>query len=722
MGPVRQRKALGLRVFAHCWQGLFAVCCTDGVRMRRVCFPNVLLLAAIASAPAHLGRVPKRASIAASAMDLGSNLVTTAAKLLQLHTPAHVYHMDNPAARTALMDMLWTGEYASAAGRFSAENPELVSIFSQQRLDGADSAPDFRALQSAYPRFESVMRALFRARSQKYVPLETAALSVAFLHYTVPHVAWDAISYFTSSVMSRTWTDDFVDEAVVRDPGPSYPKASGITAAVFDNFMMKVGYKSFATDGQAGYQLTMTNWATAFLPALAVPAGFSIDAMMGEGGIFRTDLTLASFISLFSPYNSEILANKRSRWSKYLDAAITGTIWDKEPFQSPYPPTYFHYHPPIFDRLQSSYDDVLFELELIRRSGFHCFSDAIQIGGDGLSYMRLIHQLSLNPKLFLMTKPIIIPRLGEAPHGKFHVMHGDWRIWSPLIMRMAELLNNKQIKSDPTVANFNTHEHFLRILTRAFSEYVVEISRSGTDYHHSVQFLRAAELNISFAYICFFLYLFAFKYVQMRTAVRHNDSKTLDLIWRENLASARTKAANKTNYSQMTVSLIYWGYALVEPLQTVFHNTRTLRWLFSHVGWDMPIEIMNSWIKGSVVANITESQIVKFIRRLNFTHVVMRGVKAILHRFRKPDPESLKEIDADVEKIKKFLREKIGSDFNTATRPSSENLLGVDMSDWGGNQYPRQHTPWKQMERAMRKYRAYVSRNVTKLSPWHHWA
>ena len=133
-------------------------CCTDGERMRRVCFPNVLLLAAIASAPAHYcpfgqGAQRKRASIAASAMDLGSNLVTTAAKLLQLHTPAHVYHMDNPAARTALMDMLWTGEYASAAGRFSAENPELVSIFSQQRLDGADSAPDFRALQSAYPRF-----------------------------------------------------------------------------------------------------------------------------------------------------------------------------------------------------------------------------------------------------------------------------------------------------------------------------------------------------------------------------------------------------------------------------------------------------------------------------------------------------------------------------------------------------------------------------------------
>ena len=682
-----------------------------------------LLFLLISSAGAGgIGRVSKRRAVVASAIDAGAQLISTAAQLLHLHTPADVYHMGVSGSREALIDKLWTGEYESAAGRFTDANPELASIFAQQRLDGREAATQFWERKSSWPRFEGVLSALFRSRSQLMVPLETAALSVSFLHYAVPHVAWDLIGHFTNAVMSRTWTDTFCDEAAARDPGPSYPKATGITAAVFDNFMMKVGYSSFATEGEAGYELTMTNWATAFLPACAVPNDFSIDKMVGDGGIFRTDLQLSSFISLFSPLNPELLQNKRNRWSKYLDLAAAGKLWDKEPYESPYPPTYFHYHDPIFDRLQSSYEDVLFELNLIRRSRFHCYSDAIQIGGDGLSYMRLIHQLSLNPKLFLMTKPIIIPRLGEAPHGKFHVMHGDWRLWEPLIMRMAVLLNNRQIKRDPTVKNFNSHEHFLRILTRAFAEYVVEISRTGTDYHHPVQFLRAAELNLSFAYICFFLYLFAFKYAQMRTAVRQNDSKTLDNIWRENLATARTKKANKTNYSQMTISLIYWGYALVEPLQTVFHNTRTLRWIFSHVGWDMPIEIMNSWIKSSVIANVTEDLLRKFIRRLNFTHVVLRGLKNIVHRFRQPDPESLKQIDADVDKIKKFLRETIGDDFRTATTPSSANLLGLDMADWGGNQYPRNHTPWKQMERAMADYPEYVTDNVTKLSPWHRWA
>ena len=677
-----------------------------------------MLLACAAAGP--LGRVPKRHGVS-TLVQYGADVLKLASSLLELNTPAYVYHMDNNAARAALIDKLWTGDYEAASGRFTEANPELVSIFSQQRIDGAEDAARFHAIQSSWPRFESVVSALFRARTQKYVPLETAALTVCFVHYQVPHVAWDAISYFTDGVMSRTWADNFCDDAVQRDPGPPYETAGGMSAAVFDNFMMKVGYSSFSTEGEAGYQLKMTNWATAFLPALAVPADFSIDTMLGAGGIFRTDLTLDSFLDLFSPMNQELVDNKRHRWVKYMNMAADGKIWSKEPFDSPYPPTYFHYHKPIFDKLQSSYEDVQYELDEIRRTRFHCFSDCIQLGGDGLSYMRLIHQLSLNSRLYLDTKPIVIPRLGEAPHGKFHVMHGDWRLWNPLIIRMAELVGNKQVKQDPTVKDFNSAEHFLRILTRAFSEYVVEISRTGTDFHHTAQFLQAAERNLSFAYIVFFLYLFAFKYVQMRTAVRQNDSKTLDIIWRENLATARTKRANKTNYSQMSVVLVYWGYALVEPLQTAFHRTRTLRWIHSHVGWDVIIEIMNSWIKSSVVANITESQICKFISRLNFTHIVMRGLLLIMRKFRKPEPESLKDIDKDVAQIKEFLRERIGRDFRTATQPSHANLLDLHMVHWGGNQYPRRNSPWKQMERAMTDYRTYVQRQVTKLSRWHHW-
>ena len=300
-------------------------------------------------------------------------------------------------------------------------------------------------------------------------------------------------------------------------------------------------------------------------------------------------------------------------------------------------------------------------------------------------------------------------------------MHGDWRIWEPLLTKMATVVNNKFVKKDPIVSEFNEHEHFLRIVVEAFAEFVVEISQTGHDYHDPTNLLRMAERNLSFAYVCYFLFMFGFKYVQMRKAIRENKSKLLDLIWRENLSSARCELANKTQYSQMTVSMIYWGVALREPVRTAFHNSRTLRWIRTHVGWDMPIEMLNMWIKESVVSHVTEDQIKKFIRRINFTQHVKRQLETVQHRFRKDDVEHLKYIDTDKELIKAYLREKIGTTFQECTAPSDENLLDVDVKDWGGVRGLREHTPWKQSERAMRDYREYVRRHLGKLCPWHHW-
>ena len=288
-------------------------------------------------------------------------------------------------------------------------------------------------------------------------------------------------------------------------------------------------------------------------------------------------------------------------------------------------------------------------------------------------------------------------------------------------MCMAKVVDNTFVKKDPIISEFNEHEHFLRIVVEAFAEYVLEIAQTGCDYHNPTHFLRMAERNICFSYICYFLFLFGFKYVQMRKAIRENNSKLLDLIWRENLSSARTEIGNKTQYSQMTVSMIYWGVALREPLQTAFHNTRTLRWVKTHVGWDMPIEMLNMWIKESVVSHVTEDQIKKFIRRVNFTQRVKRQLEQVQNRFRKDDVEHLKYIKTDKELIKTYLRENIGTTFQECTAPSDENLLNVDVADWGGMRNLREHTPWKQMERGMEDYRKYVRDHLGRLCHWHRW-
>ena len=681
-----------------------------------------VLLLLLDPTDATLGRPAKRRNSWYSPVATAAeNLLSRAGELLHLTTPPLTFHMDNVGAKANLIDALWGSSWTEGiSSRFSDANPALRFLLEQQTTDGEESHR-FHGLQGQ-SRWEATMSTLLRSRSQKLVPIETAALSIMWLYYRVPQPVWDTVSYFGRYVMSRDWTENVCDLALERDPGPAYPVVEGITAAVFDNLMMNVGYSSYMSGGQAGRKIEMTNWATMFMPAAAMPAGFQgIDALLGAGGIFRPLLDMEEFIDGFSMFAPDIVRNQRARWSKYLEWAAVGCIWDSEPFDSPFPPTKFYYHDPIFDRLQSSYEDVNFEMDVMRRSRFHGLSLALMLGGDGLSFMRLIHRLSQDPRKYLDTAPVIIPRMGENPHGLYHFMHGDWRIWSPLLLRLALVVNNRQVKADPTIVDFNKHQHFLRVVTQALAEYVVEIARTGTDYHACTQFLADSERNLSFAYVVYFLFMFGFKYLDYRQAVRRNESRHLDMLWRENLASTRTSKANKTNYRQMSVILVYWGVALVEPLQTFYHNTRTIRWIHSHVGWDMPIEKLNMWIKESVVSNVSEWQICKFITRLNFMQHVMRTLLSLVRFGRKRDTAVPKDVTDDVKLIKEFLRQNLGTTYATVTQPSDVNLLSVDMSDWGGLRRPRECAPFQQMRAAQGGYRAYVQRQLTKLCPWQHW-
>ena len=471
----------------------------------------------------------------------------------------------------------------------------------------------------------------------------------------------------------------------------------------------------------------MTNWASVLIPAAAVPGGvFDVNTMLGSGGIFRSDVVLQEFITRFSPHAPAIVANRHARWCKMLDRAggvpTLPPLLEKPTFQSTYPPTYLHYQSPIFDRLQSSYDDVNFEVDLMRSTAFHRHSGLIFLGGDGLTYMRLLSRLKQDPRRYLMTTPLVIPQLGEHPHGTHHVLHGGWRLWWPLLAVFAVVVDNKQVVADPEVSVFNQHEHFLRICVRACAEYVVEIASTGSDYHMPDHFLSAANGNLSFAYVCQFLFLYGFMFLQMRDAVRQNQSATLDLIWCENLATAR--ASGKSNYSVMSVIRIYWGIALREPLNTIYHSLRTLRWIHTHVGWDMFIEALNAILRGSVTANVTQEFLNKFLSQLNFTSVVNRALDNIMKANRERDEAKKKNIDHDVALIKDFLRATLGSTWAQVTVPSDANLLNIDMSVWGGSRNPRAHTPWAQMARAMsgeHDYRKYVTEKLGDYCHWHKW-
>ena len=68
-----------------------------------------------------------------SIADKLAQFVRKSAELLNIVRPPYVYHMDCIDERNAMIDTLWTGEYASALGRFSSAHPGLITLFEAHR-------------------------------------------------------------------------------------------------------------------------------------------------------------------------------------------------------------------------------------------------------------------------------------------------------------------------------------------------------------------------------------------------------------------------------------------------------------------------------------------------------------------------------------------------------------------------------------------------------------
>ena len=643
--------------------------------------------------------------------------------LFNVSSTRYVYDMQVPADRLRLIDDLWHPEsYTAACSSLSDANSDFVTLFEQQTADDRPLSR-WKRRPSLVPRFEGVLSSIFRSRSKFQVPFSTAAVSVRLHHHQTPEAVVDTIRWCNpGACLSKRWTQLLVTEAMEHDPGARYETAGGLTACAIDNFRIHSNYGAFSSGGVGGEAIDMTTWMSLALPATTMPPNFSFDALLGNGGIFRTDLRRADFTGMFSVHNPAILAAKNERFGRWLQAAKDGTFNDcpSETWQSPYPPTRQFHHKPIYDRTQSSYADVDFEMDVVRDHPYHRNSDMIVIGGDGLTFGRMIHRLAQNPRRFLEMKPVVLPMLGDHPHKSHHLMNAGWRLWWPFIERMARVVNNRNIVADPQVKVFNPHAYFLvYVLGRACSEFVAEISATGSDFRATTQFLHLAEGNISFAIVVHFCYDFLFLYRDFRMHTRMNESKKMDLDCCESVAMYR--ASGKTNYTQWTTNRVYWGTALREPLQSFYHNIRTLRYIDTHVGYDMFPEMVNKSIRQGVESHITRDHITRFVEELNFTSTVARGLDAVgAHH---PRAKALKNNQVDVDLLKTYLYKCIGSNFAVATRRSEQNLLDLDLKDWGGRAgRMRQHMPWTKVAAANADIRAYVDGELSKLCHWHSWA
>ena len=343
-----------------------------------------------------------------------------------------VYDMDSKQDRGRLLREMWRGEYAHAVGAQSACNPELASVLglaTANTYKDRDRGSEGHAFGQQMT-MEGVMSDLVRWQSQKQIPLWTALTSVDALRFQVVEENWCWFRCMHPGVLATiTWTKKLVSEAPKFDPGCPYDCIPGVSCAVFDNYTRKCKYKALATEGTGGYRLDMTNWGTFGIPRTLEPLGFDAAALCAppptrpcppagltlpiccaaRSSPFRTNLSITAFTSSFLMTNREIRQNKEARFSACLRQAAIGTLFERPHYCAPWKP-HIRFHKPMYGVLQSSHDDVKYELNKMQRHA--AGSKYVIIGGDGLSLMRIDQLLGKHPDVYIDNDRLPMVRLG----------------------------------------------------------------------------------------------------------------------------------------------------------------------------------------------------------------------------------------------------------------------------------------------------------------------
>ena len=348
--------------------------------------------------PLPLARVPKRSKAAErgasgsadGADDEGIELADfcelerSRALIGALYSPINsssVYNMMHEGDKARLAADLWTGDFGKSMAGVREANQEFVSVLRAQITNS--TRPTAQGLLADERHIDGILLDVVRSQNCFCVPLVAAATSLLGEVNKTAREVHDASAVFhMGTTMSEKWTEDFCCLSMRHRPPPDYETLPGVVVCCFDNLSMQIDYKSYASEGEVGRRLDMTNWFSCPLPrslaptldaaatcaprgaALPVPARpcttcsrahcLSADRFAVRNGVFRKDLSLRQFSRLFYVENADLRANKTARWKLFLARAREGRMLDRPQAARLWRPHKI-YHTPMWDVLQSSY-------------------------------------------------------------------------------------------------------------------------------------------------------------------------------------------------------------------------------------------------------------------------------------------------------------------------------------------------------------------------------
>ena len=276
-------------------------------------------------------------------------------------------------------------------------------------------------------------------------------------------------------------------------------------------------------------------------------------------------------------------------------------------------------------------------------------------------------------------------------------------------------LSKKFVPEEPLVTHYNKAMFSLQWMTRGCCEYLLRIVRSANgavQLDRPDTILQAANRNVDLAWVVHFLYDYAFLVFDFKQKVRCNDSRGLDVLWREFFAIGRTGTANKKLYTQMAIMRIWWADAMNSELSALYHALRSIPMSRTGncVGWDTPIEWLNLAITLGVVDHVSEERITQFVKNFAFTDACTSQLISEAGLNQTLSQTHMKSIQTTTERLVSHLEDRVGATWEIACRRNYHFRLNIDA---------RIVWPWQEMRRKMsdrgrESVPAYVAEHVRK--------
>jgi hypothetical protein len=174
-----------------------------------------------------------------------------------------------------LIDCLWRCDFLPCMGSMLRDNPQLADLL-ESAVDNRYQPEDEELFMvKRNLKLENVLGILYRTQNQSCMPLFTVLRAIYAQSRCLHRESWD-IETALKLLPSRRWTEEVIQLAITRNPGPPFKTAYFVSGAVLDNFTVQVDYKSLHDLDHHGYRLDMTNWGTVSIPLLAVGNGVNI--------------------------------------------------------------------------------------------------------------------------------------------------------------------------------------------------------------------------------------------------------------------------------------------------------------------------------------------------------------------------------------------------------------------------------------------------------------